>query len=293
MAYTTHDTVRFEAEDARLFRLDFARGSRLGAEPGGQRIIRYDTARFPFERHIRRLLVAKGMLSAAAEAGLAGLDQLHHVLAKADQELDAAELNEASRRFYDTDAGFLATYESFLKQVAGEAVACGDFVFQSTPTIRFHFPQQAGFDWKPRFHTDIMLGHPPQEINLWLPLCGAVGSATMRIADLAPSLAVLDDLELDFQRLAGAMQTDAALAARCMAISRPVEMPYGEFLAFDPRCLHATQHNDTGRTRVSLDFRIVPLGDYEAMRLPYRGTGRRQMLFRRGHYFDQRTSREL
>jgi ectoine hydroxylase-related dioxygenase (phytanoyl-CoA dioxygenase family) len=138
-----------------------------------------------------------------------------------------------------------------------------------------------------------MLGHPPQEINLWLPVCGASGSASMCIAGMEDGIAVAESLDLDFARLADGAQNDPALAARCAGMSRPVELAYGEFLAFDPRCLHATQNNETGWTRISLDFRVVPLDDYRAIRVTYRGTGRRQMLFRQGHYYDARDSRAL
>ena len=293
MSYTTHTTVSWQAANGALFDADFTRGSRLSKAPHGQQVTAYDTDRFPFERHIRRLLVAKGMVSAAAEASLTRLDQVHRVMPRALQDLDASELNEASKLFYDTDAAFVATYEAFLRDVAGPAFAGGDFVFQSTPTIRFHFPHQVGFDWRPRFHIDTMLGHPPQEINLWLPVCGAAGSASMRIAGLDDSVALLRELNLDFSRIAADVQTDAALADRCMAMSQPVTLNYGEMLAFDPRCLHATQYNDSDHTRISFDFRIVPLDEYDAIRLEYRGTGRRQMLFQRGHYYDQRTSRDL
>jgi ectoine hydroxylase-related dioxygenase (phytanoyl-CoA dioxygenase family) len=106
-------------------------------------------------------------------------------------------------------------------------------------------------------------------------------------------IALIESLGLDFARLAEGAQHDPALAARCAAIARPVELAYGEFLAFDPRCVHATQFNRTAWTRISLDFRVVPLEDYRAMRLVYRGTGRRQMLFKQGHYYDARDSRAL
>jgi hypothetical protein len=289
----THTTMRIDAAERDAFRAEFSVGSRLARAPRGQRVCVYDTARFPFAQHIRRLLVAKGIVPADAMAKLARLEDLHTLLPRERMALDDGELNDVSRQFYDTDAEFVATYEALLRDVVGPDVVGGDFLFQSTPTIRFHFPHEDGFDWKPRFHTDIMLGHPPQEINLWLPVCGASGSASMCIAAMEDGIAVAESLDLDFARLADGAQNDPALAARCAGMSRPVELAYGEFLAFDPRCLHATQNNETGWTRISLDFRVVPLDDYHAIRVTYRGTGRRQMLFRQGHYYDARDSRAL
>jgi hypothetical protein len=290
---TTHATIQLDAEEARIFRAEFAAGSRLARAPHGQRLVAYDTSLYPFADHIRRLLVAKGLVSAPAIAALARLEDLHTILPESMTALDDGELNEVSRAFYDTDAAFVTTYEALLKNVVGPEIAGGDFVFQSTPTIRFHFPNERGFDWNPRFHTDIMLGHPPQEINLWLPVCGAKGSASMSIAEMEQGVALLESLDLDFARLADGAQHDPDIARRCAEISRPAELAYGEILAFDPRCVHATQFNRTGWTRISFDFRVVPMDDYRAMRMTYRGTGRRRMLFRQGHYYDARSSTAL
>lgn len=290
---TTHTTVQLADGREEAFRAEFAAGSRLAGEPGGQRICRYDTHRFPFAEHMRRLLVDKGLVTAEAVAGLSRLEDLHRIMRPADMALDESELNAASRAFYDTDVAFVETYEAFLRDVVGPDVVGNAFLFQATPTIRFHFPNEQGFDWNPRFHTDIMLGHPPQEINLWLPVCGAAGTASMCIIDMQDGIQLIESLDLDFARLAHDAQNDATLAARLAAVARPVELAYGEFLAFDPRCLHATQFNTTGWTRISLDFRVVPLGDYNRMRVTYRGTGRRRMLFRQGHYYDARDSRAL
>ncbi|MHB1218728.1 MAG: 2OG-Fe(II) oxygenase family protein [Alphaproteobacteria bacterium] len=276
-----------------MFRDEYEHGSRLARETHGQKTFRYDTARYPFAAEMTRLLVEKGLLSGAAVSSPPPLERLHEVLSPDVMALDAGELNDVSRRFYDTDEGFTRVYESFLAEVVGPMVVDGEFVFQTTPTIRFHFPHQAGFKWRPRYHTDVMLGHPPQEINLWLPVAGALGSASMRIAPMEKSVALCKRLELDFERLARGVQEDVALAGQCETMSEPVDLSYGQFLAFDSRCLHATQYNDTNWTRISLDFRAVPLEEYEAIRLPYRGTGRRQMLFRRGEYYDSRTSRDL
>lgn len=287
---TTHSTIQFEGEEAKIFRAEFAAGSRLARALHGKRIIRYNTAAYPFAGHIRRLLVAKGLVAVNTLEQLDRLEDLHTILPKSLMALDDGELNEISRAFYDNDARFTAIYESLLKNAIGPKIAGGAFVFQSTPTIRFHFPNEQGFDWNPRFHTDIMLGHPPQEINLWLAVCGAKGSASMSIANMEDSVALLESLDLDFARLAEGVQHDPEIARRCADIAQSVELEYGEILAFDSRCLHTTQFNRTNWTRISLDFRIVPIDDYHAMQMTYRGLGRRRMLFRQGDYYDARSS---
>ena len=76
--------------------------------------------------------------------------------------------------------------------------------------------------------------HQPAEINFWVPVTAVAGNS---------ALWVESDPELgDFH---------------------PVDMEPGEFLMFDGHnCRHVTKPNDTGRTRVSFDFRVVPQSLY-------------------------------
>lgn len=292
--YTTHNAIEFGAAERERFFAEFRRGGHGRAWPDGIKYFDYDVARYPFARHIRRMLVAKGLLSDSQDAVLDKLENLHHVLAPDVMNLDASEINEVSRRFYEQDHEFLETYERFYRdEIRGRVTDGRDFLFQSTPTIRFHFPNQTGFNWSPRFHTDVMLGHPPQEVNLWLPVTQTSGTNTMRLAGLADSMRILESIGLDFKEFARLVQEDRAMQADCHAVSQPVCLANGQYVAFDSRCLHATQENKTDSTRISLDFRVLPLEDYRGLTVSYRGTGRRQMLFQQGHYYDARTSEQL
>jgi hypothetical protein len=290
MAYTTHTAaVRRSEEEERIFRADFAAGSRLATSAkNGISQLSYDVVQFPFDDHIKRLLAAKELLEPGQNPPL---EKLHEALPEAVQALDVSEINDVSRRFYDQDEAFLALYGAFLRDVIRPIVGT-DFLYQSTPTIRFHFPRQRGFNWKPRYHSDIMLGHPPQEINIWIPLTRAFSTNTMRLTPLAASLELMHSVDLDFARFVDRVQTDSALGQACERASRPLELEFGQFVAFDARCLHATQYNVTESSRVSIDFRILPIGEYEASRLDYRGTGRMQMRFARGHYYASKTAGE-
>jgi hypothetical protein len=292
MGVITHHTSRWDTPDQEaVFRAEFAAGSRIPRLHGASiKTFRFDTARYPLADLLVEVLVRKGFLAAADRARLEDLTQLHRFLPADLMVLDDGELNEASRAFYETSPSFVEAYQRLIRDIITVEVVRGDCVFQRTPTIRFHFPHQAGFLWKPRFHTDVMLGHPPQEMNIWLPLCRTRGTSSMRIAPLEPSLRLLGRVGFDFESFAHAVQVDDQVQRECHEASASVELSYGEFIAFDPRCLHATQDNDTDQTRVSLDFRVMPVEDYAELRLPYRGTGRLHMPFTRGAYYHEDTA---
>jgi hypothetical protein len=254
--------------------------------------LNYDITAYDWAGAIRRALVEKGITRAADVNGLDSLANLHTILTDEWKTLDDSELNKASTAFYENGDAFDALYRRFIKDVI--APHCGEPVWwQRTPTIRFHFPRQQGFDWRPRYHTDIMLGHPPQEVNVWIAVTNTYGSNSMCLARRGPSFAILQRLDFDFETFATKVQYDDELAAECAQYALPVELAYGEYIAFDPRCIHATQHNLTDHTRISIDMRVLPRGERDRIRIEYRGTGRRRMLFAPGHYYDQRLSSEI
>jgi hypothetical protein len=123
--------------------------------------------------------------------------------------------------------------------------------YQRIPTFRVHLPGNVAVG---EFHRDRDYGHSPHEENYWLPLTRAWGTNTIWI-ESAP------DRE-DYQ---------------------PVALSYGQILLFDGANLkHGNQVNTTERTRVSMDFRVVPLSKYEDSDRKTINTG---MRFAIGGYF--------
>ena len=153
---------------------------------------------------------------------------MHEYLPAENKALDESELNAVSRAFYETDVRFLQLYYRFVGEVIAPLFEA-DLYFQSTPTMRFQFPHQAGFTWKPRIHTDIMLGHPPCEVNVWVPFTPAYGTNTMMIARMEDSMRLLEELDFDFETFAYRVQRDSTFWEKCASICRPITLEYGSF----------------------------------------------------------------
>ena len=73
----------------------------------------------------------------------------------------------------------------------------------------------------------------------------------------------------------------------------PVPMDYGEVIFFDPRCVHGTAENSESETRVSLDFRLIPLDAYDKLDRVYKSQGRSGRTFTRGDVYSSKSAREL
>lgn len=123
------------------------------------------------------------------------------------------------------DRGFLALYREFMrwfeKEVVGEPM-----VFQRLPSLRIHYP---GFTSYGIMHRDSDYNHPTEEINVWVPITKAAGTASMVI-------------ESEVGR----------------GDYSPVTLDYGKFLIFDSELMHGNEINREGYTRMSFDVRFIP-----------------------------------
>lgn len=140
------------------------------------------------------------------------------------------------RRFYASFDQWRSIYVEFVQDVISTLFA-QRFYYQAVPTFRVHLPHNLAVG---EFHTDGDYGHPDGEINFWLPLTPAFDTNSIWIERVQG--------RSDFQ---------------C------VNTGPGNVVAFDATHLkHGNLKNETGRTRVSFDFRCLPVTDYCAIDHP-------------------------
>ena len=120
-------------------------------------------------------------------------------------------------------------YGTYLRFVAEEiAPQFGEPIsYQARPSHRILFADTPG---AARYHRDRDYGHRREECNFLVPQTPASGTNSMYL--------------------------ESAEGAGDFA---PVELALGEYLRFDgANCAHGAHANQTGRTRVSFDFRVLP-----------------------------------
>jgi hypothetical protein len=142
------------------------------------------------------------------------------------------ERSTAYERLYDRldgpeGARFYDTFERFVRGVVRPQFD-EPVLYQKKPTHRIHFRNDVG---QSRFHKDTDYGHSAAEINYSVPQTAAFDTNTIWIE-----------------------------SAEDRGDYQPIEMDVGEFARFDGATLrHGAKENDTGRTRVSFDFRVIPV----------------------------------
>jgi len=123
-------------------------------------------------------------------------------------------------------------YHGILREVVSPLVN-KEFIYQTFPSFRVHVPNyKATYKW--HYDSDIDHRHPDGEINFQIPLTVMYGTS----ATWCESVPGLGDY-------------------------KPMNCHPGQLVCFNGNKLtHGNKINETGLTRVSLDFRILPRDKY-------------------------------
>ena len=109
-----------------------------------------------------------------------------------------------------------------------------DFLFQTFPSFRVQVPNQTAVS-KWHFDSDPDHGHPDWEINFQVAITDMVDTSATWLESV-PGLS-------DF---------------------KPLNLNAGQYAIFNGnKCRHGNKTNETGLTRVSFDFRVLPIDRYD------------------------------
>lgn len=149
-------------------------------------------------------------------------DELQVVTRETDQSTTWHSL------FYE-NFGYLAeTYENFVLQVIGPRIG-EPFYYQRVPSFRVQLPKNRAVG---EFHCDRDYGHPDGEVNFWLPLTDCGDSSAIKTWGTPETL-------------------------------KTFNLEVGDVLEFDAvNTLHGNSINETLYSRVSMDFRVMPVSQY-------------------------------
>jgi len=208
--------------------------------------IHYNKHDYPFDLHIKDVLDASD------------LQKLHE---KVEGEYtDQFQVGKDSSTvfhdlFYDQyRSGWPAMqylYERMISNIIAPLFG-EDFLYQKFPTFRVHLKGNVAVG---AFHKDADFGHPIGEINYIIPLTDSDGTASVWVESEAD--------KGDFTAM---------------------QLRVGELVQFNGNGLtHGNKTNMEGRTRVSMDFRILPISKYNPENESQSLT--RKTKFKEGEYY--------
>ncbi|MGB3441060.1 MAG: hypothetical protein WBA97_20105 [Actinophytocola sp.] len=164
-----------------------------------------------------------------------GVEDLAALIPAAPMERLTWQTDQATEyhaMFYkEFDAEIKELYREFVADFVPSILGTKEFCFQRVPTFRLHFPGNVAVG---EFHTDGDYNHEDGEVNFWVPFTNAWGTNSVWIETALGNS--------DYQ---------------------PWKLAPGQVLKFDAvHWSHGNKVNDTGATRVSFDFRCIPMTDY-------------------------------
>lgn len=189
--------------------------------------ILYDVDKYNFVEEVRRLYDVEDLCEIH--------NQWNH--AKPYDILDDPSKDQKTvyhEKFYNevkSKTNFYSIYHSFLRDII-VPLFNEDVLYQKVPTFRVHQPNNfAVGSW----HKDCEYNHSKDEINFYLPLTKARGTNTIWV------------------------ETE-----RGNSDFKPMDSDVGELVMWDgSNLMHGNKLNTTEMSRVSVDFRILPLSSYK------------------------------
>ena len=199
-------------------------------------------------------------------------------------------VNKISEHFYDIPNDFNKKYIELLKFQIKNLIG-QDFYFQSNPTVRIQVPHISSQTFYPMFHSDVQLGHPPYEINLWIPLNppSEEEGYGFYVSSLEESAKIFKKYNYDILQI---NNNKKYISNYLKSISKTQNFSYGQTLLFDTRCIHSTIPLKN-HTRVSVDVRIIPVDLFHKFNRHYEGTGRRTVIYKPGNAYYKNSIDEL
>lgn len=126
---------------------------------------------------------------------------------------------------------FYPMYVDFLTNVIKPHFNFNEMVYQKIPTFRIHLHNNVGVGG---WHRDREYNHTTGELNCWLPFTNTFGTNTIWMES--------EEGKEDF---------------------KSYDVEYGEVLIFDGvNLLHGNKTNEENITRVSIDFRVVSIDNF-------------------------------
>ena len=229
-----------------------------------------------FNRAIKKFLIEKNI----SETDDFDLNQIHNHVGLEYQVTDTNGdgISKLGQMFYDIkDESYFEMYHKFLKEIRDEVLKC-DFYFQEIPTIRFWFKGQKT---KHKYHSDIHLGHPPEEINLWWAFTNNEQTGFV----VGDNLKDCEDWysKYNFDRdsfLKDAESPTPIEEFNSFGEGITSEVDSNRIIMFDSRMIHsAVDRSLDDTTRVSMDIRLNPVDEFKD---GYTGLGRMKAQFKPG-----------
>lgn len=213
--------------------------------------INYNTGTYPFKELIKKAINSKNLAFIHKNQDFVHYDKFER---KNDQSTNY------HKNFYEfaRTKEFISVYYNFIKKVIKPTFKTKELVFQKIPTFRLHFPGNlaVGEFHRDRNYRDENWAKEVKEFNFFLPCTEAYDTNTIWLES--------EEGKEDFF---------------------PMNTEYGQVVKWDgSNLLHGNKTNEESTTRISFDFRAMPIERYKSSS---KGSINMDTKFALGAYYDK------
>ena len=201
-------------------------------------------------------------------------------------------INQITEMLYEIPPEILLTYYSLCSEILD---LFKEHLIQRHPTIRVHFQDEKCFQFYPFWHSDPILGHPPYEKNIWIPLTQPHKETFHGFSVSNPSISSKIFKNFCFSSPYETKNNQEVIKNKeFYNFSDPVKCKPGQAIVFDSRLFHSALPHV--HPRISLDIRIIEKKYLSDPYPVFKGLGRKKMAFDDENFFiniDEINSKKL
>lgn len=159
------------------------------------------------------------------------------------------------------DISYQRKFEQFASEYGAPLIGTDNYLIKRQPTLNLVLPNQTKTHRRLPFHQGIWYNNGVGMRTIWMPITKAFGTNSMYVVDHEASKNISEQTKQ--KKL-----NQAQFESLCIEHSRPVELQPGQAHLLHQEHLHGNVNNTTGKTRLAIDWHLLPKGLQHGRRLP-------------------------
>jgi len=156
---------------------------------------------------------------------------------------------------------YMKLFDNFAKEYIQSKIGGKKYLIKRQATLNLVVPNQIKIQRKLPFHQGIFYNNGRGQRTIWMPITKAEKTNSMYIANLQDSRALT-------KKVIKEQLSQEQFEKECLKISKPVNLNPGQAHLFHQEHIHGNVNNETGYTRMAIDWHILIEGEEYGNRLP-------------------------
>lgn len=209
----------------------------------------YDLKKFPFPELVKEIV--KELFPQVED-----LDELHTTVASEDL---VKITNHVQKSFGSEEFGKL--YDDFAEEYIKPLIGGSSYLIKRFPTLNLVVPNQIKLGRLLNFHKGTFYANGLGQGTIWMPLTDTFDSNSMWVVNHKDSNRISEEY-------VSKQASQKEFETECLKVARPVTLKPGQAHLFHQEQLHGNINNETGKTRLAIDWHILIKGEPFHQRYP-------------------------